>query len=65
MNLKKLTIINFDILLEFLFHKSSELTLIIANEIFSENNLPENINHPTFGSLSIHSQMIDYPIIFE
>ena len=50
---------------EFLFHESSKLTLIIANEIFSENNLPENINHPTFGSLSIHNQMIDYPIIFE
>ena len=50
---------------EFLFHKSSELTFIIANKIFSNKNLPESINHPTFGSLSIHSQMIDYPIIFE
>ena len=50
---------------EFLFHKSSELTMIIANKIFSENNLPETIDHPTFGSLSIHGQMIDYPIIFE
>ena len=50
---------------EFLFHKSSELTFIIANKIFSNKNLPESINHPTFGSLYIHSQMIDYPIIFE
>jgi hypothetical protein len=50
---------------EFLFHKSSELTLIIADKIFSEKSLPKTINHPTFGSLSIDSQMIDYPIIFE
>ena len=50
---------------EFLFHISSELTLIIANKIFSEKSLPETINHPTFGSLSIDSQMVDYPIIFE
>ena len=50
---------------EFLFHKSSELTLIIADKIFSEKNLPETINHTTFGSLSIDKQMIDYPIIFE
>ena len=50
---------------EFLFHKSSELTLMIADKIFSEKSLPETINHSTFGSLSINSQMIDYPIIFE
>ena len=50
---------------EFLFHKSSELTLIIADKIFSEKSLPETINHPTFGSLSIDGQMINYPIIFE
>jgi hypothetical protein len=50
---------------EFLFHKSSELTLIIADKIFSEKSLPKTINHPIFGSLSIDSQMIDYPIIFE
>ena len=50
---------------EFLFHKSSELTLIIADKIFSEKKLPETINHPIFGTLSIDRQMIDYPIIFE
>jgi len=50
---------------EFLFHKSSELTLIIADKIFSEKSLPETISHSTFGSLSIDRQMIDYPIIFE
>ena len=50
---------------EFLFHKSSELALMIANKIFSEKKLPETISHPTFGSLSIYKQMIDYPIIFE
>ena len=50
---------------EFLFHKSSELTLIIADKIFSEKKLPETINHPTFGPLSIDRQMIDYPIIFD
>ena len=50
---------------EFLFHKSSELTLMIADKIFSEKILPETINHPIFGSLSIDNQMIDYPIIFE
>ena len=50
---------------EFLFKKSSELTLIIADKIFSKKNLPESINHPTFGFLSIDRQMIDYPIIFE
>ena len=49
----------------FLFHKSSELTLIIADKIFSEKSLPETINHPTFGPLSIDRQMIDYPIIYE
>ena len=50
---------------EFLFKKSSELTLIIADKIFSGKSLPESINHPTFGNLSIERQMIDYPIIFE
>ncbi len=50
---------------EFLFKKSSELTLIIADKIFSEKSLPESINHPTLGLLSIDRQMIDYPIIFE
>ncbi len=50
---------------EFLFHKSSELTLMIADKIFSGKRLPENIYHPTFGNLSIERQMIDYPIIFE
>ena len=50
---------------EFLFHKSSELTLIIDDKIFSEKKLPETINHPIFGTLSIDRQMIDYPIIFE
>ena len=50
---------------EFLFKKSSELTFIIADKIFSINRLPESINHPTFGNLSIEHQMIDYPIIFE
>ena len=50
---------------EFLFKKSSELTLIIADKIFSGKSLPESINHPTFGNLSIELQMIDYPIIFE
>ena len=50
---------------EFLFKKSSELTLIIADKIFSGKSLPESINHPTFGFLSIDRQMIDYPIIFE
>jgi len=39
--------------------------LIIADKIFSEKSLPESINHPTFGFLSIDRQMIDYPIIFE
>ena len=50
---------------EFLFKKSSELSLIIADKIFSEKSLPESINHPTFGYLSIEGQMINYPIIFE
>ena len=50
---------------EFLFKKSSELALIIADKIFSKKILPEGVNHPTFGNLSIDSQMIDYPIIFE
>jgi len=50
---------------EFLFKKSSELTLIIADEIFSNKSLPESVSHPTFGYLSLESQMIDYPIIFE
>ena len=50
---------------EFLFRKSSELTLIIADKIFSEKSLPKIINHNIFGSLSIDRQMIDYPIIFE
>ncbi len=50
---------------EFLFKKSSELTLIIADKIFSEKSSPKSINHPTFGYLSIKGQMIDYPIIFE
>ena len=50
---------------EFLFKKSSELALIIADKIFSEKSLPESINHPTFGNLYIENQMIDYPIIFE
>ena len=50
---------------EFLFKRSSELTLIIADKIFSGKSLPESINHPTFGNLSIERQMIDYPIIFE
>ena len=50
---------------EFLFKKSSELSLIIADKIFSEKRLPESINHPTFGYLSIDDQMIIYPIIFE
>ena len=50
---------------EFLFRKSSELTLMIADKIFSEKSLPETINHPTFGFLSIEGQMINYPIIFE
>ena len=50
---------------EFLFKKSSELSLIIADKIFSKKSLPESINHPTFGFLSIEGQMINYPIIFE
>ena len=50
---------------EFLFKKSSELTLIIADKIFSKKSLPKSINHPIFGYLSIDSQMINYPIIFE
>jgi len=50
---------------EFLFKKSSELTLIIADKIFSKKSLPKSINHPIFGYLSIESQMINYPIIFE
>ena len=50
---------------EFLFKKSSELTLIIAEKIFSTKSLPINIIHPNLGNLSIVNQMIDYPIIFE
>ena len=50
---------------EFLFKKSSELAFIIANKIFSEKSLPESVNHPTFGYLSIEGQMINYPIIFQ
>jgi len=50
---------------EFLFKKSTELSFIIADKIFSEKSLPESINHPTFGYLSIEGQMINYPIIFE
>ena len=50
---------------EFLFKKSSELSLIIAEKIFSEKRLPEKINHPILGELKIKNQMIDYPIIFE
>ena len=50
---------------EFLFTKSVELVLNIADKIFSEKSLPKSINHPTFGYLSIESQMINYPIIFE
>ena len=50
---------------EFLFKKSAELTLIIADKIFSIKSLPESINHPTFGNLFIKNNMIDYPIIFE
>ena len=50
---------------EFLFKKSSELSLIIADKIFSRKSVPESINHSTFGNLSIERQMIDYPIIFE
>ena len=50
---------------EFLFKKSSELTVIIADKIFSEKSLPESVNHPTFGNLYFEHQMIDYPIIFE
>ena len=50
---------------EFLFKKSSELAFIIANKIFSEKSLPESVNHPTFGYLSIVGQMINYPIIFQ
>jgi len=50
---------------EFLFKKSSELTLIIAEKIFSTKSLPINIIHPNLGNLSIVNQMVDYPIIFE
>ena len=50
---------------EFLFKKSSELTLIIAEKIFSTKSLPINIIHPNLGNLSIANQMVDYPIIFE
>ena len=50
---------------EFLFKKSSELTLIIAEKIFSTKSLPINIIHPNLGNLSIGNQMVDYPIIFE
>ena len=50
---------------EFLFKKSSELALIIADKIFSEKSLPESVIHPTFGYLSIEGQMINYPIIFQ
>ena len=50
---------------EFLFKKSSELSLIIADKIFSKKSLPESINQPTFGYLPIEGQMIIYPIIFE
>ena len=50
---------------EFLFKISSELTLIIADKIFSKKSLTESISHSTFGFLSIDRQMIDYPIIFE
>ena len=50
---------------EFLFKKSSELTLIIADKIFSTKSVPTNIIHPKLGNLSIINQMVDYPIIFE
>jgi hypothetical protein len=50
---------------EFLFKKSSELTLMIAEKIFSTKSLPINIIHPQLGNLSINNQMVDYPIIFE
>jgi len=50
---------------EFLFKRSSELTLIIAEKIFTTKSLPTNIDHPSFGNLSISNQMVDYPIIFE
>jgi len=50
---------------EFLFKKSSELTLTIADKIFSTKSVPTNIIDPKLGNLSIINQMVDYPIIFE
>lgn len=50
---------------EYLFKQSIEVSLIIADNIFRNKNLPNKINHQTMGDLKITNQMIDYPIIFD
>ena len=50
---------------EFLFKQSIEISLSIAEKIFLQKMLPENIDHPVLGILPIKNQMIEYPIIFD
>ena len=50
---------------EYLFKKSVEISLMIADEIFQKKNIPSTISHNEFGTLQINNQMIDYPIVFD
>ena len=50
---------------EFLFKQSIEISLSIAEKIFLQKMLPQNIDHPVLGILPIKNQMIEYPIIFD
>ena len=50
---------------EFLFKQSIEISLSIAEKIFLQKMLPENIDHLVLGILPIKNQMIEYPIIFD
>ena len=53
--------INFDLSLS----QSIEISLSIAEKIFLQKMLPQNVDHPVLGILSIKNQMIEYPIIFD
>ncbi len=50
---------------EYLFEKSVEISLMLADKIVQKDTIPKKIVHPDLGELLIYSQMIDYPIIFD